>query len=248
MSTLSPKLLEILRKWHPGREPEVEKETEWMYFYKVGSKSGYKISKFWDETFEVGASTLRQRWPSMKENERLEFCFCWSNKATWSENDTEILEIVMGDGNDRLWTSCSFAFPRHPDRDRVVSFLVERLEKLDSKNSPLNYFQALGIMKDRRGAAAIRPYYERYREGVQAEGVTRVPDDVVFGPIPYFPYLCACGALVKLDGAPEYEQAIRKYFDHPNEQVRWWAEYALGVEGPTTAKRNAEYRKKRATE
>jgi hypothetical protein len=65
---------------------------------------------------------------------------------------------------------------------------------------------------------------------------------------PYFPYLCACGALLKVDGAPEYEQAIRKYLDHPNEQVRWWAEYALEIEGPTTAKRKAEDKTKHAQE
>jgi hypothetical protein len=45
MSDLSPKLREILSARHPGREPEVEKETEWMFFYKLGSKSGYKNIK-----------------------------------------------------------------------------------------------------------------------------------------------------------------------------------------------------------
>jgi hypothetical protein len=98
-------------------------------------------------------------------------------------------------------------------------------------------------MRGQRAAAAIRPYYERYRDAMKAESVVGVPDDACRGPIPYFPYLCACGALVKVDGAPEYERAIRKYFDHPNEQVRWWAEHVLGVEGPTTAKRNAEWEK-----
>jgi hypothetical protein len=54
-------------------------------------------------------------------------------------------------------------------------------------------------MKDRRAAGAIRPYYENYRRAVEAEASIGVPDDVVFGPIPYFPYLCACGALVKVE-------------------------------------------------
>jgi hypothetical protein len=219
-----------------------------MYHYKLGSKSGYKISNFWDEDFRVDADTIRLRWPDMKQDERLEFCFCWSSKSTWSANDAEVLEIVMRDGNDRLWTSCTFAITRHPDRDRAVSFLVDRLKNLDSEDKPLNYFQALGILKDRRAAAAIRPYYEKYRAAVQAEKVIGVPEDVVFGPIPYFPYLCACGALVQVDGAPEYEQEIRRYFEHSNEQVRWWAEHALGIEGPTTAKRNAEQRHKRGSE
>jgi hypothetical protein len=245
MNPLSPRLREILEAWHPGREPIVEKETEWMYHYKLGSKSGYKIPKFWDEDFRVSPSTIRLRWPLMKEDERLEFCSCWSLKSSWSAGDAEILEIVMRDGNDHLWTNCSFAFTKHTDRDRAVSFLIERLENLAPEDKPLNYFQALGIMKDGRAAAAIRPYYEKYRAAVQAESVIGVPEDVVFGPIPYFPYLCACGALVQVDGAPEYEQEIRKYFEHSNEQVRWWAEHALGIEGPTTAKRNAEHRQER---
>jgi hypothetical protein len=244
MSTLSPKLREILSQWHPGQEPEVERETEWMYIYKIGSKSGFKLSKFWDESFEVGSAALRQRWPMMSEDERLEFGFNWSSKSAWNDNDTEILEIIMEVGNDKLWTSCTFAFTRHPDRDRAVSFLVERLQNYEGGNEPLNYFQALGILKDSRAARAIRPYYEKYRKAVETETAMGVPDDVVFGPIPYFQYLCACGAMVKVDGSPEYEQAIRKYFDHPSEQVRYWAEHVLEIEGPTTARRNAEYKKK----
>jgi hypothetical protein len=36
-----------------------------MYYYKLGSKSGYKISKFWDEEFQVDVSTIRRRWPQV---------------------------------------------------------------------------------------------------------------------------------------------------------------------------------------
>jgi hypothetical protein len=138
----------------------------------------------------------------MQEDERLEFCSCWHYRREWNENDTEILEILMQDGNDRLWKTCPFAFTKHPDRDRAVTFLVERLQDYDGGYEPLNYFQALGIMKDQRAAAAIRPYYERYRQAMKAESVVGVPDDIYRGPIPYFPYLCACGALVKVDGDP----------------------------------------------
>lgn len=245
MSTLSPKFREILSQWHPGQEPEVVEETEWTFIYKIGSKSGYKISKFWDETFEVQSVKLRQQWPMMSQQARREFGFNWSSKIAWSANDNEIIEIIMEDGDDDLWTHCTFAFVKYPDHDRAVSFLVNRLHNYEGGHEPLNYFQALGMLKDSRAAAAIRPYYEKYRKGVEIEATIGVPDDVFFGPIPYFAYLCACGALVKVDGAPEYDQAIREFFDHPNEQVRYWAEHALEVEGPTTAKRNADYRKKR---
>lgn len=67
-----------------------------------------------------------------------------------------------------------------------------------------------------------------------------VQEDVFSGPIdPYFPYLVTAGALFKITGSPEYEQSIRKFFDHENEGVRFLAELALEIEGPTTEFFNA---------
>jgi hypothetical protein len=59
--------------------------------------------------------------------------------------------------------------------------------------------------------------------------------------------LSIAGNLLKIEGSYEYEQAIRSYFDHPKEQVRYWAEHALGAGGPTTTKRKAEYQQKHGT-
>lgn len=77
------------------------------------------------------------------------------------------------------------------------------------------------------------------------ESVVGVQEDVFRGPIPYFPYLTAAGALFKITGWPEYEKSIRKFLDHEKEQVRYWAERELETEGPTKAKRNAEHEEKR---
>jgi HEAT repeat protein len=246
MSDLPPKAPEFLKRaCASGQRPELVKETEWSYVYKLEDKSYYSISKFLtDETFTVSASVIRGRWPSWSESERLEFVHHFWSKPNWSANDTEILEIVMQYGNDRLWGQCALAFLKHPDRERAVRFLIQRLEKCDPEYETLNYIQALGILKDPRAAPAIQPHYEKYRTQMEAEKVTGVPDDVVFGPIPYSAYFTACGALLQITGSAEYEEGIRKYLDHPNEQVRYWAEHALEFEGPATAKRNAEYRKK----
>lgn len=109
---------------------------------------------------------------------------------------------------------------------------------------PLNYMQALGLATDPRAVPVIRPYYEKYLEAMKAETVTGVPDDIVFGPIPYHAFLGIAGDLFRITRSEEYEQAIRRYFNHPSEQVRWWAEHALDVDGPTTLKRKTEYAKK----
>jgi len=182
----------------------------------------------------------------MNERERMDFASNFQVKDVWTENDTEILEVMMNDGNDHIWSCCALAMLNHRDRNRAVEFLIERVQRSESDHPPLNYMQVLGIAGDRRAVAAIRPYYDKYSKAMEVEAVTGVPPDVFFGPIPYHAFLSIAGDLFKIEGSEEYEQAIRKYFDHPNEQVRYWAEHALGVEGPTTANRNAEYQRKRS--
>lgn len=124
------------------------------------------------------------------------------------------------------------AFLRHPDRERAVTFLLGLLEQ-QTDDKPLNYIQALGLLKDRRATPAIEPYFEKYREGIEKEAVTGIPDDVVFGPIPYHAYFSVCGALLSIEGPTEYSEAIRKYLEHPHPQMRWWAKHALELGAPT---------------
>jgi hypothetical protein len=245
---MNPDVLELVRRYtETGATPELIKSTEWSYTLKIGGKHSHRISRFMAEKdFEVSASDIQQRWKQWGQNERWDFASNWWCKPTWNHDDTEILEMIMSDGDDFIWSSCTQAFLKHPDRDRAVTFLIDRTLKSDFGHEPLNYIQVLGMSRDVRAIAAIRPYYEKYRRALEVESEIGVPDDVFFGPIPYSAYFSAAGALFKISGSSEYQTAIRKYFDHPSEQVRWWAEHALEVEGPTTAARNAKYEEERA--
>jgi hypothetical protein len=244
MSNIDPKAIEFAKKMY-GEDCELERRTEFSYSLKCGSECFSTISRFMIEPgFEVGAAEIRQRWPNWTQRERMDFAGNWTSKATWRPDDTEILELIMSDGDDYIWSSCTQAFLKHPDHDSAVAFLIDRLAHNPDDHGSLNYIQVLGMFKDVRGIAAIRPLYERYKTALEAEKELGVPDDVVFGPIPYHAYFTAAGALFEISGASEYETAIRKYFDHPSEQVRWWAEHALRVEGPTTAARDAKYRER----
>ena len=243
MSEIDPKILEFAKRTY-GEACELVKRTEWSYSYKCGEKSYCSISRFLAETgFQVLASEIRQSWPSMTERERLDFASNFHVKENWTDNDTDILEIIMHDGSDLIWSSCALAVLRHPDRNRAIEFLIERIVSSESEDPPLNYMQALGLMGAERAVPVIRPYYEKYLKAMEAETVTGVPDDVFFGPIPYHAFLSIAGDLFRITRSHEYEVAISGYFDHTNEQVRWWAEHALDVKGPTTLKRNEEYAK-----
>ena len=236
MSNVDPSILELARREY-GDNCELVRATEWSYLFKCGSKSYCRISRFLAEkNLEVSAENIRDRWPHWDRQQRMDFAANWWVRNTWTDNDTAILEIIMADGDDDIWQSCTQAFLKHPDRDRAVSFLIDRLSHYSLQHEPLDYFQVLGMSQDKRAVTPILPFYEKYQRGIEREASIGVPDDVFRGPIPYFPYLVTAGALFKITGASEYEEAIRKFFDHENEQVRYWAEHALEVEGPTTAK------------
>ena len=245
MNDIDAKAIEFAKKTY-GQDCELERRTEFSYSFKCGPERFCTISRFMVEPgFEVSASEIRQCWSSWTQRERMDFAANWTSKATWRADDTEILELIMSDGDDHIWTSCTQAFLKHPDHDRAVAFLIGRLALNTDNHSSLNYIQVLGMFRDVRGIAAIRPLYEKYKTALEAEKEIGVPDDVFFGLIPYHAYFTAAGALFEISGASEYEAAIRKYFDHSSEQVRWWAEHALRVEGPTSDARNAKYRERR---
>lgn len=247
MKEIAPEILELAKREY-GENCELVQATEWSYTFKCGNKSYCRISRFMAEKdFAVSAKEIRERWPAWDQRQRIDFASNWPNKMSWTENDTEILEAIMADGDDQIWQSCTQAFLQHPDRDRAVGFLVDRVQHYSLERAPLNYFQVLGMAKDERAVAAILPFYEAYKTAVDTEPVLGVQEDVFRGPIPYFPYLTAAGALFKITGSLEYEKSIRKFLDHENEQVRYWAEHELEIEGPTTANRNAQYEEKRAT-
>jgi hypothetical protein len=241
MSNIDPEILARAKRDY-GENCELERLTEWSYTYKCGPKSFCRISRFMAEQgFEVSASEIRSRWPAMNHHERIDFACNFQVKNAWTTNDDDILDVIMNDGDDDIWSGCALTMLRHTNRNKVVEFLIQRVRLSESEKPPVNYIQALGMAADRRATEVIRPYYDRLSRAMEKETDIGVPDDIFWGPIPYFPYLCVAGDLFRIEGAKEYEQAIQKYFDHPKEQVRWWAEHALGIEGPTTQKRNAEY-------
>jgi hypothetical protein len=132
-------------------------------------------------------------------------------------------------------------------RLETVGRLIERVRSNKDDRAPLNYIQALGLAADHRATEVIRPYYDKLSKAMEKEAALGIPDDIFWGPIPYFEFLCVAGDLFRIEGSRECEEVVRGYFDHPVEQVRWWAEHALEVNGPTTLKRNEEYaRKKKA--
>src|SRR5436190_982838 len=99
MSNIDPKILEFAKREY-GENCELVKRTEWSYLFKCGPKSYCSMSRFMvEKDFAVSASEIRRRWPTLDQRERMDFASNWSHKGRWTDDDIEILEIIMNDGD-----------------------------------------------------------------------------------------------------------------------------------------------------
>jgi hypothetical protein len=64
------------------------------------------------------------------------------------------------------------------------------------------------MAKDDRAVAALLPWYEKYKQEVVRESDIGIPEDVVFGPIPYFPYLITAVRSLRL---PTHRNMSRRF-------------------------------------
>jgi len=63
-----------------------------------------------EKDFAVSASEIRHSWPAMDEHERMDFASNWWHTNNWTDEDTQILETIMSNGDDRIWQCCTQAF------------------------------------------------------------------------------------------------------------------------------------------
>jgi len=207
-------------------DAKLVKETEWMRVYELGPpKSRSYESKFLMDELQISAESFASRWPAMTPAERRDFAFAYSAKAEFTSDDEQIVNLIMRDGDEDVWNYlATFVVIRHPERDRVLNFIRDRLER--RPENPGNYIQALGVAKDQRAVPILLSYYDEYHKAAQ---VVPEREDTSFWDVePVAKFLWCSEALWKITGSKDFEDGIRAYLKHPHSQVRWWAGHALG--------------------
>jgi hypothetical protein len=102
-----------------------------MRVYELPSpKSLSYESKFLTDELQISAESFASRWPTMTPAERHDFAFGYSAKAEFTSDDQQIVNLIMRDGDEHVWNYlATFVVIRHPERDKVLSFIRDRLEK-----------------------------------------------------------------------------------------------------------------------
>jgi hypothetical protein len=164
----------------------------------------------------------------MIPRERWEFVFAYQAKGDFTSEDERIVDMIMQDGDDHIWSSLALFMIRHPEQTRVLGFLRSRLEA--KTEHPWNYIQALGEAKDVAAVPILRSYFDQFRVAAETErlaGVSLEPSD---GPGPSWRFLICCEALWNITALDEYGNDLRTYLDHPNASIRGMARRSLDIQ------------------
>lgn len=199
------------------------KESEWMRVYELKPKYYSYESKFLSNEVTMSADSFVTRWPAMNASERLEFVLAYHAKGDFTDDDERIVQIIMQDGDDHIWSNLALFMVRHPKPDRVLRFLRGRLQA--KPENPFNYIQALGEAKDRAAIEILQTYFDEFRPGAETERLSGALLESWNSPSRRF--LICCEALWKATGSVVYENDLRTYLGHPNPGIRRRASDAL---------------------
>lgn len=196
------------------------RETEWTRTFEWGESTVIE-SKFMIDGLEIPAHLLKKKWPRLAPSEKLDFVMAYMSKPSLTDEDEQILDYLMGVNEPDVWIGIAVLLPQHSNRDRVLTFLQDRLtEDLPNRS---NYFQALELMSDKRALPALRAAFDRYNAALQAIGLNA--DEFDYGD-----YLSCCRALWVLDGSAKYKEAIETLARSDDISIRSFAQALLKQE------------------
>ena len=208
-----------------SKSAKLVKESEWMRVYELKPKYYRYESKFLSNEVTMSADLFVTRWPAMNANERLEFVLAYHAKGDFTRDDERIIEMIMRDGDDHIWSNLALFMVRHPEPDQVLGFIRGRLQA--KPENPFNYIQALGEAKDRAAIEILQTYFDEFRAGAETERLNGALLES-WNSLSWR-FLICCEALWKVTGSDVYKNDLRTYLDHPNPGIRRKASDALGL-------------------
>jgi HEAT repeat protein len=203
------------------RRGKLVRESEWTRVYEAefhGKKGMLHESKFLADGMEVSADSIVQRWGLFSDAEKRDFANAFACKREITDEDERILDFLMEAGDFPIWMAIASRLREHRDRDKALGFLLARIG--EDHEHKANFYQALGLMGDKRAVPALRAAYDRYRERLGPRPVSGTLDDGI-------DYLSCCAALWDIEGLEDYKRFMVEALNSEDKSLHAIAEQAL---------------------
>lgn len=183
---------------------------------KEKSRGGSRITRSLPRAISVfPLNTFESNGPyGPDERRKLAGAFGFSGKIQLNEEEQQLLEFLMENGNPDVWRAIALVVARHDDQSRALDFLLARVK--DETEHLANYYQALAILSDPECVPILARKLSAHRREIDP-GTTPTH----WGePSIYSDYLCCSATLLRITGQEEYRSSLKKTLEHPDETVR----------------------------
>ena len=141
---------------------ELVQESEWFRVYRVSPDLFLRESKFLTDRLEMSLAALQERWPSLSEQERLDFAAAFIARPAVSVEDQQVLRFLLETGAEDILVRIASRLQNHADREQALAVLLDRVAS--GTGGAAKYYQALALMGDARAVPLLRQRYEDYRQ------------------------------------------------------------------------------------
>jgi len=207
--------------WH-GKK--VLEEERWSRIYEGENGVPVNVSKFVTDDIAISMDEIMAEWNSWSATEKVGFTHAFSQKPQFSVEDVKVLDFLMGVDDERVWCSIAYGLTRHPQKRRVLDFLIDRLKS--GSEPKANYVHALGALAAPQAVPPLKDLHDRLSRGIVGPGVEADPTLIR-------DFIVCCSSLAKLEGSSAYRDEIRPFLDHPNKYIRAFARIYLEGGPPT---------------
>lgn len=197
---------------------KIVRDSEWMSVCAESAGTLLHESKFLTQGLEVSADYVKERWNTLSLREKYEFAQAFQAKVLVTPADEEILNFLMDVGDYTVAMFISPLLPRHREKERVLKFLLARIEEVERPKA--NFYQAIELLADKEAIPSLQKSYDQYKD---------ISSDSACDRILLFDLLQCCRALWILENSGKYAARIEDFKKHPDSAIRNFATMLLSV-------------------
>lgn len=184
--------------------------SEWLRVAEEKTNVRVETSRLLEPGVNLDPADIEKRWPGLSLREKLNLCAAYQAKPTITEQDEKLLDFIMREGDELIFSSIASVLTRHRDTHRVAAFICERIAK---QAQPLaNFYQAI----EKLAYTQCIPQLLVKLKSLENAGVNPLGDNKLLS----IDFLYCCRALWKLTGSVQYFNKIKEFTQSTDEIVR----------------------------
>jgi hypothetical protein len=191
------------------------RETDWLRIYSTDIGQHFE-SKLLPANASLAYGAVIKNWNAITPEEQWEIALALQLQGSLEAVFIPLIDFLLDNGGSVVCSTIAPLLPMHPNKERVLSFLISQISQ--EKSHRANYFQALALIGDLRSVAPLEEAYDEIeRKGIGGSISTEQASD----------FIACCEALWKLTGEERFRSSILRLVDNPNHAVSSMARLAL---------------------